>query len=69
MPQRSRLERCFVGVEANDGGGSCRASGTPAKSTGVKAYPRRRVGVFGRRAFVVDVKREYPPLAAGSAGR
>jgi len=39
------------------------------KATGVKAYPRRQVGVFGRRAFVVDVEREYPPLAAGSAGR
>ena len=38
------------------------------KSTGVKAYLHRQVGVFGRRGFVTDVKREYPPLAAALGG-
>lgn len=38
------------------------------KSTGAKAYLHRQVGVFGRRAYVVDVKREYPPLAAALGG-
>ena len=38
------------------------------KSTGAKAYLHRQVGVFGRRAFVVDVKREYGPLAAALGG-
>jgi hypothetical protein len=34
----------------------------------VKAYLHRQVGVFGRRAFVVHVKREYPPLAEALGG-
>lgn len=38
------------------------------KSAGVKAYLHRQVGVFGRRGFVTDVKREYPPLAAALGG-
>ena len=38
------------------------------KSTGVKAYLHRQVGVFGRRAMVTDVKREYPPLARALGG-
>src|SRR4051794_9315776 len=38
------------------------------KSTGVKAYLYRQVGVFGRRAIVTDVKREYLPLARALGG-
>lgn len=38
------------------------------KSTGAKAYLHRQVGVFGRRAFVIDVKREYVELANALGG-
>jgi hypothetical protein len=38
------------------------------KSTGVKAYLYRQVGVFGRRAIVTDVKREYVALARALGG-
>jgi hypothetical protein len=38
------------------------------KSTGVKAYLHRQVGVFGRRALVIDVKREYVALADALGG-
>lgn len=38
------------------------------KSTGAKAYLYRQVGVFGRRAFVIDVKREYVRLAEALDG-
>jgi type IV secretory pathway VirB4 component len=38
------------------------------KSTTAKAYVHRQVGVFGRRALITDVKREYPPLADALGG-
>ena len=38
------------------------------KSAMAKAYAYRQVGVFGRRAVVTDVKREYVPLAEALGG-
>jgi len=38
------------------------------KSTTAKAYVYRQVGVFGRRAVITDVKREYAPLADALGG-
>ena len=38
------------------------------KSTTAKVYIHRQVGVFGRRAIITDVKREYGALAAALGG-
>ena len=38
------------------------------KSTLAKTYVYRQVGIFGRRAVVTDVKREYVPLAEALGG-
>lgn len=62
MARRKRHQHGKVGVRRDDDTVDEKAG----RSAGVKAYLHRQVGVFGRRGFVTDVKREYPPLAAAS---